>query len=94
MRTTLMGLAFVGVLSVVGYRAADAMTMDAAAMNQAAVSASSVQKADYLRRTRHGVVRCYWDFGWGRTICHRYHGYYGYYGYPGWGRGWGWGWWW
>jgi hypothetical protein len=77
MRTTLMGLVFAGVLGVVGYGTADAMPLDTAAMSQAALSASTVQQVDYLRRTRHGYVRCYWDIGWGRTVCHRYNGYYG-----------------
>jgi hypothetical protein len=59
MRVTLTGLAFAGALSLVCYQSADAVPADAAAMNRAAIAASTVQEAQfYARPTRYGVIKC------------------------------------
>ena len=62
-RLTLTGLAFAGALSLVCYQSADAVPADAAAINRAAIAASTVQEAQfYARPTRYGVIKCYREF--------------------------------
>jgi hypothetical protein len=73
MRVTLTGLAFAGALSLVCYQSADAVPADAAAMNRAAIAASTVQEAQfYARPTRYGVIKCYREFVVGRPVCHHF----------------------
>jgi hypothetical protein len=74
MRAILTGLVFVGALNLVCYQSADAVPADAAAMNRAATTASTVQQAQfYARPTRHGVIKCYRQFVVGRPVCRHFY---------------------
>jgi hypothetical protein len=74
MRAILIGLFFAGALNFVCYQSADAVPADAAAMNRAATTASTVQQAQfYARPTRHGVIKCYRQFVVGRPVCRHFY---------------------
>jgi hypothetical protein len=74
MRAILTGLVFAGALNLVCYQSAEAVPADAAAMNLAATTTSTVQLAQfYARRTRHGVIKCYRQFVLGRPVCRHFY---------------------
>jgi hypothetical protein len=74
MRAVLTGLVFAGALNLVCYQSADAVPAGAAAMNRAATTASTVQKAQfYARPTRRGVIKCYRQFVVGRPVCRHFY---------------------
>jgi hypothetical protein len=74
MRAILTGLVFAGALNLVCYQSADAVPADAAVMNRAATTASTVQQVQfYARPTRHGVIKCYRQFVVGRPVCRHFY---------------------
>ncbi len=51
---------------------ASALPANAGAIERSASAASPVEQAQYyVRRTRHGLVKCYREFVIGRYVCRR-----------------------
>lgn len=73
MRASLATLSFAAVIGLVCCQSAAAFPAGAAAIKVAAPAAPMAQPAQYTeRRTRHGIVKCYREFVFGRYVCHRY----------------------
>jgi hypothetical protein len=74
MRMTITALSFAAAIGILGCQSAGAVTVDAAAMKEAARAASTVQQAQfYARATRHYIIKCYRELVIGPYVCHRFY---------------------
>jgi len=71
MRTKLAALLLAGALAGFWSQIANALPLDLAGVNAAAIEASTVLKAHYYHR--HGFVKCYHELVVGPYVCHRFH---------------------
>jgi hypothetical protein len=74
MRMATTALSFAGAIGIIGCQSAGAVAIDAAAIKEAASTASTVQQARfYGHATRHHVVKCYRELVVGPYECHRFY---------------------
>ena len=73
MRTTLVALSFAAGLGVIACQSAQAVPIDAGAIQQAATAATTLQPAQYAeRRGRGTITKCYREFVVGNYTCRTY----------------------
>ncbi len=74
MRTLSVALSIAAVgIGFIGCQTASALPLDAAAIRQSAAAVSDVEKSQYSERhTKHGFVKCYREFVFGKYSCHTY----------------------
>lgn len=73
MRTTLAALSFAAGVGLVWCQSAGALPADGTAIKEVATATSSVEQTQfYMRRTRHGIRKCYRDFIIGPYVCHTF----------------------
>jgi hypothetical protein len=76
MRTMLAALSLAAGLGVIACQSALALPVDAGAVQQAAMAATSLQQAQYAERRRRGTItKCYREFVVGNYVCRTYRGW-------------------
>jgi len=74
MRKTLNGLTIAGAVCLFCHQSAGAVSVDAAAIKSATMTAATVQQVQFSeRRTRHRVVKCYRELVVGPYVCHTFY---------------------
>lgn len=74
MRMTIAAMSLAGAIGIASCQSAGAVTVDAAAVKEAASAASTVQQARfYGHATRHHVVKCYRELVVGPYVCRRFY---------------------
>lgn len=70
MRTIIAALGVAAGLGLMLCQSASALPASGKAIQQSASAASPLEHVFYVRRTRHGLVKCYREFVIGRYVCH------------------------
>lgn len=74
MRTVLFALGLAAGIGLTLCQNASALPANAGAIEQSASAASPVEHVQFhVRRTRHGLVKCYREFVIGRYVCRHVH---------------------
>ena len=72
MRMAIIVLSLAGVITFFCCQSAGAVAIRAAAIKEAASTASTAQQVRYYRH-RHYIVKCYYELVVGPYVCHRFH---------------------
>jgi hypothetical protein len=74
MRTILIALSFAGCICLICSQSVGAVPAPPAAVEEAAIDASTVQQAQYYQHhTRNRIIKCYRELVIGPYVCHSFH---------------------
>jgi hypothetical protein len=74
MRTILIALSFAGCICLICCQSVGAVPAPPAAVEEAAIDASTVQQAQYYQHhTRRRIIKCYRELVIGPYVCHSFH---------------------